>query len=86
MECIMMAPVQGDRPPAAEVHGLEEDATWSSALGFLGKVFDQDAFNMPKVQWGLEATYKTGLLPSKYQESKVRWLHHKLTEWVEKGK
>ncbi|MCC5874281.1 MAG: aromatic ring-hydroxylating dioxygenase subunit alpha [Gammaproteobacteria bacterium] len=86
MECIMMAPFQGDRPPPAEILWLKEDETWSSALGFLGKVFDQDAFNMPKVQWGLESTYKTGLLPSKYQESKVRWLHHKLTEWVEKGK
>ncbi len=86
MECIMLAPFQGDRPPPAKVRWLEPDETWSSALGFLGKVFDQDAFNMPKVQLGLETTYNKGLFPSKYQESKVRWLHHKLTEWVEKGK
>ena len=82
MECIMLAPFQGERPPAAQVTWLKEDQKWSSALGFLGKVFDQDAFNMPKVQLGLESTYKTGVTLSGYQEGKVRWLHHKLTEWV----
>ncbi len=85
MECIMLAPFQGQRPPPAEVHWLKEDERWSSALGFLGRVFDQDAFNMPKVQLGLEATYKSGFTLANYQESKVRWLHHKLTEWVEEG-
>ena len=42
----------------------------------------QDVFNMPKVQAGLESTYKPGITLSGYQEAKVRWLHHKLTEWV----
>ena len=82
MECMMLAPFEGERPPAVKVHWLEEDETWSSVLGFLGKVFDQDSFNMPKVQQGLEATYMDGIVLSGYQESKVRWLHHKLTEWV----
>ena len=82
-ECFMLAPFQGERPAPAKVTWLEPDAPWSSALGFLGKVFDQDAFNMPKVQLGLESTYKPGVTLSAYQESKVRWLHHKLTEWVE---
>ncbi len=82
MECIMLAPYEGERPPPAPVVWLEEDQSWSSALGFLGKVFDQDAFNMPRVQEGLESTYQTGVVLSGYQESKVRWLHHKLTEWV----
>ncbi len=82
MECIMLAPFEGERPEPAKVHWLEEHESWSSALGFLGKVFDQDAFNMPRVQEGLESTYQTGVVLSGYQESKVRWLHHKLTEWV----
>ena len=86
MECIMLAPFQGERPPPAEIRWLNEDEPWSSALGFLGKVFDQDAFNMPKVQIGLESTYKAGITLANYQESKVRWLHHKLGEWVEQGK
>ncbi len=82
MECIMLAPFQGERPPAAPITWLEPDQKWSSVLGFLGKVFDQDVFNMPKVQMGLESTYQTGIKLSGYQESKVRWLHEKLTEWV----
>ncbi len=82
MECIMLGPYQGERPAPAKIHWLKEDETWSSALGFLGKVFDQDAFNMPKVQAGLESTYSDGVVLSGYQEAKVRWLHHKLTEWV----
>ena len=85
MECMMMAPFQGERPPPAPIRWLEPDEPWSAALGFLGRVFDQDAFNMPKVQLGLEATYKPGVTLANYQESKVRWLHHKLTEWVEDG-
>jgi nitrite reductase/ring-hydroxylating ferredoxin subunit len=82
MECYQLMPFQGKRPPAAKIHWLEEDEKWSSRLGFLGRVFDQDMFNMPNVQLGLEATYKPGVTLSGYQESKVRWLHHKLTEWV----
>ena len=85
MECMMLAPFQGERPPPAPIRWLAPDEPWSSALGFLGRVFDQDAFNMPKVQLGLEATYKSGVTLANYQESKVRWLHHKLTEWVEEG-
>lgn len=83
MECIMLAPFQGERPPPAKVRWLREDEPWSAALGFLGKVFDQDAFNMPKVQLGLESTYKPGLTLSRYQEAKVRWLHRKFTEMIE---
>ena len=82
MECYQLMPFQGERPPAAKIHWIGEDEKWSSVLGFLGRVFDQDVFNMPKVQMGLESTYKPGFTLSCYQESKVRWLHHKLTEWV----
>ena len=82
MECYQLMPFQGERPPAAPIHWLGEDEKWSSALGFLGRVFDQDVFNMPKVQMGLESTYKPGVTLSGYQEAKVRWLHHKLTQWV----
>jgi hypothetical protein len=83
MEAIMLAPFQGERPAPAPLNMLEADQPWSAALGFLGKVFDQDAFNMPKVQQGLESTYKAGITLSAYQEGKVRWLHHRLTQWME---
>ncbi len=82
MECYQLMPFEGERPPPAPVHWLGPDEKWSSVLGFLGRVFDQDVFNMPNVQAGLESTYKPGVTLSAYQEGKVRWLHHKLTEWV----
>ncbi|MEM1434170.1 MAG: aromatic ring-hydroxylating dioxygenase subunit alpha [Pseudomonadota bacterium] len=81
-ECYILAPFEGERPPPAELVTLEPDQKWSSVLGYLGKVFDQDAFNMPKVQLGLESTYQSGVVLSGYQESKVRWLHHKFSEWI----
>jgi phenylpropionate dioxygenase-like ring-hydroxylating dioxygenase large terminal subunit len=86
MECIFLAPYQGERPPPAPVHWLEDYESFSDApeLGMLGKVFNQDLFNMAKVQLGLETTRKPGITLANYQESKVRWLHTKLTEWVER--
>ena len=85
MECIFIAPFIGERPPPAPIHWLEEHETFTDAteLGMLGKVFNQDLFNMAKVQTGLEATHKPGVSLGNYQESKVRWLHQKLGEWCE---
>jgi nitrite reductase/ring-hydroxylating ferredoxin subunit len=85
MECIMLSPFEGERPPPAKLQWLEDGESWSKAVGFLGKVFAQDFFNMPKVQQGLESTYKPGITLASYQESKVRWLHHRLGEFIEEG-
>ena len=88
MECIFLAPYQGEKPPPCEIHWLDEHETFTDAeeLGVLGKVFNQDLFNMSKVQLGLETTRKPGITLGNYQESKLRWLHHKLGEWVERGR
>lgn len=88
MECILLSPYEGERPPPCEVHWLGDDETFTDApeLGMLGKVFDQDLFNMPNVQLGLETTRKPGITLSNYQESKVRWLHQKLGEWIDAGR
>ena len=85
MECIFLAPYSGEKPPNATVHWLTEEETFADApeLGTLGKVFNQDLFNMARVQQGLETTRKPGVTLGNYQESKIRWLHSKLTEWVE---
>ena len=85
MEVLFMAPFKGERPPPASVHWLSEDEQFTAApeLGMLGKVFNQDLFNMARVQQGLETTFKPGITLGNYQESKVRWFHHKLGEWVE---
>jgi hypothetical protein len=84
MEVFFLAPFSGERPPPAPMRFLGEDEPWSAvpALAMLGKVFDQDTFNMANVQRGLETTRKPGVTLSAYQESKVRWLHQKLGEWV----
>ena len=84
MECIFLAPYrEGEKPEPAPIRWLSDDENWSDALelNMLGKVFDQDVFNMGKVQLGLETTQKSGVVLSNYQESKVRWLHQKLTDW-----
>ena len=84
MEVFLLAPFSGERPPPAECHWLEPDEAWTEApeLGMLGKVFQQDSFNMPKVQRGLETTAKAGVTLGNYQESKVRWFHQVLEEWM----
>ena len=77
MECFLLSPFAGDRPPPAEEVRLGVDDAWTGApvLGMLAKVFEQDVFNMAKVQRGLETTSKPGVTFSNYQESKIRWLH-----------
>jgi phenylpropionate dioxygenase-like ring-hydroxylating dioxygenase large terminal subunit len=87
MECIFLAPYSGEKPPPAPVHWLTEDETFTDAaeLGMLGKVFNQDLANMSKVQRGLETTRKPGITLGNYQESKIRWLHDKLGDWVQGG-
>ena len=85
MEVFLLAPFKGERPQPAATTYLGPDDDWTDApeLGLLAKVFQQDSFNMPMVQKGLEATIKPGITLANYQESKVRWLHTKLGEWVE---
>jgi len=85
MEVFLLAPFKGERPPPAATTYLapEDSYTMAAELGMLGKIMDQDLFNMPKVQKGLEQTIKPGVTLGTYQESKVRWLHQLLGEWVE---
>jgi phenylpropionate dioxygenase-like ring-hydroxylating dioxygenase large terminal subunit len=84
MECFFLSPFSGERPPPAAERKLGPDDPWTDApeLGMLAKVFEQDVFNMAKVQRGLETTYKPGATFSNYQESKIRWLHTKFDEWL----
>jgi phenylpropionate dioxygenase-like ring-hydroxylating dioxygenase large terminal subunit len=86
MEVIFLAPFSGERPPPAPIKWLEDYESFTEApeLGMLAKVFDQDLYNMPRVQSGLESTRKPGVTLANYQESKVRWLHAKLDEWLER--
>lgn len=82
MEVMFLSPFEGERPPPAERRDLGVHESWTNApeLGMLAKVFDQDVFNMAKVQLGLETTFKPGITLANYQEAKVRWLHRKFDE------
>lgn len=84
MEVFFLSPYDGEKPPPSPVHFLEEHESFTAApeLSTLGKVFNQDMFNMPRVQQGLETTRKPGVTLGNYQESKIRWLHMLLDEWM----
>lgn len=85
MDVYLLAPFKGDRPRAADTVYLGVDDEWFDAkdLGMLAKVFSQDSFNMPMVQRGLEAAKGSGTILANYQESKIRWLHDLLGQWVQ---
>jgi phenylpropionate dioxygenase-like ring-hydroxylating dioxygenase large terminal subunit len=86
MEVFFLSPFSGKRPPNAKRRDLAIDEPFTNAteLGMLAKVFQQDVFNMSKVQAGLETTWKPGVTLANYQEVKVRWLHKLLGEFVNK--
>ncbi len=82
MEVMYLAPFRGKRPPPADVHWLAEDEDWTQApeLGFLARVFNQDIFNLPKVQRGLRASVREHVTFAAYQETKIRHFHALLEE------
>jgi phenylpropionate dioxygenase-like ring-hydroxylating dioxygenase large terminal subunit len=84
MEVIFLAPFTGERPLPAPIRWLGEHETFTDepGLGMLAKIFNQDLYNMPRVQAGLESTSKPGVTLANYQESKVRWLNATLDEWL----
>jgi phenylpropionate dioxygenase-like ring-hydroxylating dioxygenase large terminal subunit len=85
MECMFLDPwPEGeDKPPAVPIHWLAEDDDWTDApeLGMLARVFNQDSFNLPKVQKGLASLGKDITLAN-YQETKIRHFHHLLAQYV----
>jgi phenylpropionate dioxygenase-like ring-hydroxylating dioxygenase large terminal subunit len=78
MECMYLAPFQGERPPPAEIHWLTEADDWTAApeLGLLARVFNQDSFNLNRIREGLRTTRKKTVTLGRYQETKVRHFYH----------
>jgi phenylpropionate dioxygenase-like ring-hydroxylating dioxygenase large terminal subunit len=87
MECMFMEPydVTGPKPPAVPIHWLGVDQDWTDApeLGLLARVFNQDTFNLPKVQKGLPSLRK-GITLANYQETKIRHFHWLLGQWIDR--
>jgi phenylpropionate dioxygenase-like ring-hydroxylating dioxygenase large terminal subunit len=87
MECMFLEPYDESqpKPPAVPIHWLGVDQDWTDAeeLGLLARVFNQDTFNLPKVQKGLSSLRKDITLAN-YQETKLRHFHWLLSQWVER--
>ena len=79
MECMYLSPYDASKPkpPSVPIHWLtaEDDWTLAPELGVLACVFNQDIFNLPKVQRGLRTMQKPGVTLANYQESKIRHFH-----------
>jgi len=77
MEVMYLAPFRGRRPKPAPVHWLGDDDDWTQApeLGFLARVFNQDTFNLGRVQRGLHAARHSHVTFARYQETKIRHFH-----------
>jgi phenylpropionate dioxygenase-like ring-hydroxylating dioxygenase large terminal subunit len=85
MEVFFLAPYgEGEKPPPAPIHWLGPDDDWTQApeLGALAQIFNQDSFNLAKVQRGLHALQKPGLTLASYQETKIRHFHLLLEKWL----
>ena len=85
MECMFLDPWDHSqpKPPPAPIHWLGVDDDWTDApeLGMLARVFNQDSFNLPKVQIGL-ASLRKDITLANYQETKIRHFHHLLDQYV----
>ena len=85
MECMFLAPFgEGPRPPAAPIHWLGVDDDWVEApeLGVLARIFNQDVFNIPRVQLGLKTMKNPEVVFGSYNETKIRHFHKLLAEWI----
>jgi phenylpropionate dioxygenase-like ring-hydroxylating dioxygenase large terminal subunit len=85
MECMILSPYEGEeRPHGAKMHMLGVDDDWTDApeLGLLTRVFNQDGYNMPMVQRGLESDSLQEVTFAEYQETKIRQFHSVLDEWI----
>lgn len=88
MEVMLMAPrpEHGECPPAAQHRRLEPDEAWADAVelgGGRAAVFDQDTANMPRIQAGLKTTRKPCTTLGRYQEVRIRHMHHQLDQYLD---
>jgi hypothetical protein len=84
MECMILSPFKGKRPPASPLRMLGADDDWTEAyeLGLLTRVFNQDVYNLPNVQQGLESGAIDEVIFARYQEGKIRMVQAELGRWV----
>ncbi|MGI9284518.1 MAG: aromatic ring-hydroxylating oxygenase subunit alpha [Pseudomonadales bacterium] len=74
-----------ERPADVPVRRLGENELFSEApeLGeSLGTIFDQDLFNMPKIQKGMHNVQSGELVLGNYQEVRIRHFHQTLDKYI----
>ena len=73
------------KPPATKIHWLGPDEHWTDAqeMGPLGRVLNQDSYNLPKVQAGLKTKTDPYIYFSAYAEGKIRHFHDLYDKWME---
>ena len=64
---------------------MDEDWTEAYELGLLTRVFNQDVYNLPKVQAGLESGALDEVVFARYQETKIRCIQDEIERWVSRG-
>ena len=84
MEIFYLAPFRGKRPAPSPLKLLAEDEPWTEApqLGPLAKVFEQDTFNMGRLQQGLRGASHEFVTLASYQETKLRHFHALLEQAI----
>lgn len=87
MEVMLLAPrpENGECPAPAQHRRLRPEEAWADADelgGGRAAVFDQDTANMPRIQAGLKTTRKPGLTLARYQEVRIRHMHHVLDQYL----
>jgi hypothetical protein len=87
MEVMLLAPrpENGECPAPAQHRRLRPEEAWADADelgGGRAAVFDQDTANMPRIQAGLKTTRKPGLILARYQEVRIRHMHHVLDQYL----
>ena len=78
-------PVNGERPPPAEVVHITEDQSYSTVPGFdaaFGAVYDQDTNNLRAQQQGFRAARKRGQTLGNYQEVRIRHFQRTLDKYL----
>jgi len=82
---ICQLPTGAERPKDVPVRRLGEDELFSEApeLGVgLGTIFDQDLFNMPKIQKGMQSVKSGELVLANYHEVRIRHFHQTIDKYI----
>lgn len=84
---LVRVPDEGPRPAPGKLIELGSDEPFEPHIGAIGNIFDQDDFNMPRVQEGLRSWPEAigPIVTAQYQESRIRFLHQMIEKRINTG-